>query len=40
MTDEESRKVLEHAKKSRAENPTGIKPWKVTEHPDWLARDA
>lgn len=39
MSDEESIKVLEQARKSRADNPGGIKPWKVTEHPDWLTRD-
>ncbi|PMD49183.1 uncharacterized protein K444DRAFT_622743 [Hyaloscypha bicolor E] len=38
MNDEESLKVLEQARKSRAENPNGIKPWKVTEHPDWATR--
>ena len=39
MTDSESTKVLEQATRSRAENPGGIKPWKVSEHPDWLTRD-
>lgn len=39
MKDEEGVKLFEHAKKSRAENPHGIKPWRVTEHPDWLDRD-
>jgi len=39
MNNEESVKVMEQARKSRAENPKGIKPWKVTEHPDWLTRD-
>ncbi|PMD28379.1 hypothetical protein NA56DRAFT_640030 [Hyaloscypha hepaticicola] len=38
MNDEESLKVLEQARKSRAENPNGIKPWRVTEHPDWATR--
>ncbi|PQE22225.1 Ribosomal L34e protein [Rutstroemia sp. NJR-2017a WRK4] len=40
MKDEQSVKIFEHAKKSRAENPHGIKPWRVTEHPDWLDGDA
>jgi hypothetical protein len=31
--------VMEQAKKSRAEKPQGITPWKVTDHPDWLKRD-
>lgn len=39
MKAEESIKVFEQAKKSRAENPQGIKPWRVTEHPDWLTRE-
>ena len=38
-TDEQSKKVLEQAKKSRAEKPHGIKPWRATQHPDWLTRD-
>ncbi|KAI1799144.1 hypothetical protein F4811DRAFT_545233 [Daldinia bambusicola] len=33
---EESRKVLDHAKKSRDANPKGIKPWRAKDHPDWL----
>ncbi|KAH7321765.1 hypothetical protein BKA65DRAFT_464130 [Rhexocercosporidium sp. MPI-PUGE-AT-0058] len=39
MTAEESREVMEQARKSRAENPKGIKPWRATEHPDWLKKD-
>lgn len=39
MADEDSKKVLEQARKSRAEKPQGIKPWFVTEHPDWLTRE-
>jgi hypothetical protein len=34
VNDKESIKVFEQAKKSRAENPQGIKPWRVSEHPD------
>ncbi|KAI5860585.1 hypothetical protein GGS23DRAFT_580737 [Durotheca rogersii] len=33
---EESRKVLEQAKKSRDANPKGIKPWRAKDHPDWF----
>jgi hypothetical protein len=40
LNDEESNKVLEQARTSRTENPNGIKPWRVTEHPDWLTRDS
>jgi len=40
MRDEDSVNVMDQAKKSRAERPKGIKPWKVIEHPDWLTRDA
>jgi hypothetical protein len=39
MNSEESTKVMEQAKKSRAEKPKGIKTWNVTDHPDWLTRD-
>ncbi|KAH7393431.1 hypothetical protein BKA64DRAFT_87637 [Cadophora sp. MPI-SDFR-AT-0126] len=39
MTSEDSKKVMEQARKSRAENPKGIKPWKASDHPDWLKRD-
>jgi hypothetical protein len=39
MQDEDAKKVMQQAKKSRAEQPKGIKPWKVTDHPDWLMRD-
>ncbi|RDL34987.1 Uncharacterized protein BP5553_06918 [Venustampulla echinocandica] len=39
MAQEETGKVLEHARKSRSENPNDIKPWKATDHPDWLTRD-
>jgi hypothetical protein len=39
MTDAETLKVLEQAKKSRAARPANIKPWRVTEHPDWCIRD-
>ena len=31
-----SQEVLNKAKRSRAENPEGIKGWLVNEHPDWL----
>ncbi|PBP17570.1 hypothetical protein BUE80_DR011685 [Diplocarpon rosae] len=40
MTDQKSVEVMEQARKSRAANPKGIKPWRVTEHPDWLTRDS
>ncbi|KAA8573021.1 hypothetical protein MFRU_027g00690 [Monilinia fructicola] len=39
MKDKEGVELFEHAKRSRAENPHGIKPWRVTQHPDWLDRD-
>ncbi|KAJ2972907.1 hypothetical protein NUW58_g9079 [Xylaria curta] len=34
-TSEESKKVLEKAKKSHAANPKGIKTWFYHDHPDW-----
>ncbi|TVY89216.1 hypothetical protein LAWI1_G003201 [Lachnellula willkommii] len=39
MKEEETSVVLEQARKSRAENPNDIKPWRAREHPDWLTRD-
>ncbi|KAI0880754.1 uncharacterized protein GGS22DRAFT_79756 [Annulohypoxylon maeteangense] len=33
---EETKKVLDQAKKSRDANPKGIKPWRAKDHPDWL----
>lgn len=35
-TSEESKKVLEKAKKSREANPKGIKTWRYEDHPDWV----
>ena len=39
MSDEETKKVLEQARKSRAANPNNVKPWRAMDHPDWLTRD-
>ncbi|KAI1206625.1 uncharacterized protein F4807DRAFT_463570 [Annulohypoxylon truncatum] len=33
---EETKKVMDQAKKSRDANPKGIKPWRAKDHPDWL----
>ncbi|KAF3064971.1 hypothetical protein GL218_01795 [Daldinia childiae] len=33
---EESKRVLDQAKRSRDANPKGIKPWRAKDHPDWL----
>ncbi|KAI0166202.1 hypothetical protein GGR57DRAFT_445848 [Xylariaceae sp. FL1272] len=38
-TNEESKKVLEQARKSREANPKGIKPWRYKDHPDWWDSD-
>ena len=38
IEDDESKKIFERAKDSRAENPKGITPWRITEHSDWLTR--
>ncbi|KAI1268425.1 hypothetical protein F5Y18DRAFT_375337 [Xylariaceae sp. FL1019] len=38
-TNEESKKVLEQAQKSREANPKGIKPWRYKDHPDWWDPD-
>jgi hypothetical protein len=40
MTDAQSKKILEQAKKSRAEKPQGIEIWRATQHPNWLTREA
>ncbi|KAI1328441.1 hypothetical protein F5Y16DRAFT_369048 [Xylariaceae sp. FL0255] len=37
-TSEESKKIMEQAKKSRDANPKGIKPWRYKDHPDWWDR--
>ncbi|QSZ35849.1 hypothetical protein DSL72_006971 [Monilinia vaccinii-corymbosi] len=39
MKGQEGVELFEHAKRSRAENPHGIKPWRVTQHPGWLDRN-
>jgi hypothetical protein len=36
MGSDRSQEVLNRARISRAENPQGIRGWRVTEHPDWL----
>ncbi|KAI1503368.1 hypothetical protein F5X99DRAFT_375914 [Biscogniauxia marginata] len=33
---DESKKVLDQAKKSRDANPKGIKPWRARDHPEWM----
>jgi hypothetical protein len=38
VEDDESKKIFERAKDSRAENPKGITAWRIVEHPDWLSR--
>jgi hypothetical protein len=38
VEDEKNKKIFEHAKNSRVENPKGITPWRITEHPDWLMK--
>ena len=39
MRDEESKKALAMADKSREENSFGIKPWAHKDHPDWFDMD-
>lgn len=36
MQEPGSQETLKRAKDSRVENPEEIRPWMVTEHPDWL----
>ncbi|KAM0820848.1 hypothetical protein AB5N19_06668 [Seiridium cardinale] len=38
-TSEETKTVLEQAKKSRQAQPRGIKAWRARDHPDWLDQD-
>ncbi|CAJ2506726.1 Uu.00g079120.m01.CDS01 [Anthostomella pinea] len=35
-TNEQSKKVLEQAKKSRDANPKGIRPWRARDHPNLM----
>jgi hypothetical protein len=38
MDDEDTKKIFKYAKESRAANPKGITPWRITDHPDWLEK--
>lgn len=40
LEDESSKKILEHARESRAQNPKGINPFKITDYPDWYEKKA
>ncbi|KFY27374.1 hypothetical protein V493_03539 [Pseudogymnoascus sp. VKM F-4281 (FW-2241)] len=40
MENPQSRQLFEHASQSRLKNPAGITPWRITDDPDWLKRDA
>ncbi|KFZ05773.1 hypothetical protein V501_08048 [Pseudogymnoascus sp. VKM F-4519 (FW-2642)] len=40
MENPQSRQLFEHASQSRAKNPAGITPWRITDDPDWLKRDS
>ncbi|KFY34214.1 hypothetical protein V494_06968 [Pseudogymnoascus sp. VKM F-4513 (FW-928)] len=40
MENPQSRSLFEHASQSRAKNPAGITPWRITDDPDWLKRDS
>ncbi|KFY72803.1 hypothetical protein V499_07067 [Pseudogymnoascus sp. VKM F-103] len=40
MENPQSRQLFEHTSQSRAKNPTGITPWRITDDPDWLKRDS
>ena len=40
MAEQESQDVLKRAKHSRAQNDEGITGWLVTQHEDWLDRNA
>ncbi|KAF6831942.1 hypothetical protein CPLU01_06459 [Colletotrichum plurivorum] len=32
-------KIMNHATERRKQEPNGIKPWRVTDHPDWMTVD-
>jgi len=36
---EGSRKIFEHVKESRARNPKGITPWRITDDSTWLSKE-
>ncbi|OBT42098.1 hypothetical protein VE00_06543 [Pseudogymnoascus sp. WSF 3629] len=40
MENPQSRQLFEHASQSRAKNPAGITPWRITDDPNWLKRDS
>ncbi|OBT62669.1 hypothetical protein VE03_07502 [Pseudogymnoascus sp. 23342-1-I1] len=40
MENPQSRQLFEHASQSRARNPAGITPWRITDDPNWLKRDS
>lgn len=35
----EMTKIMNHATERRKQEPNGIKPWRVTDHPDWMTVD-
>lgn len=35
MKDSEIKKIFEHCEESRAKNPNGITPWRITQDPNW-----
>jgi hypothetical protein len=40
MNDDASKEIFEQVKKSRAEQPQGIKPWSYKDDPDWFKLDS
>jgi hypothetical protein len=37
--DQRTRKVLDHALRSRRKNNAGIKPWRARDDPNWAITD-
>lgn len=35
VMDPETKRIFEHCQASKAENPDGITPWRITQDPDW-----
>ena len=40
MREGTSKDIFEHAEKSQAADPNGIKPWRHEDHPDWFRLDS
>ncbi len=39
FTGDEAKTIMDHASASRKKQPTGIKPWRASQEPDWATLD-